>query len=245
MTDPGKPGNEERGPLRTYGRRRGRPLRTERAGLMQDLLPRIRVPADRVGAPAGSVDPRRLFATPVRAVWLEIGFGGGEHLAAQATAHPGIGFIGAEPFESGVASLLKHLHAAALANVRVLPDDVRPLLDALADASLERAFILFPDPWPKKRHHRRRLVSPATLDALSRLLADGGRLRLATDDPAYAQAMDEVTAAHTSFRRLGGGLAAIGWRPADAPQSRYEAKALAAGRPPVFFELERVRRGPA
>lgn len=237
MTDPAK-----HGALRTYGRRRGRPLRTERAGLMQDLLPQISVAPDLPRAPAGSIEPRQLFDRAHAAYWLELGFGGGEHLAAQAQAHPDIGLIGCEPYESGVASLLKHVAAGQLANVRVLPDDGRPLLDALADASLARIFVLFPDPWPKKRHHRRRLVAPATLDAFARLLVDGGTLRLATDDPAYAQAMDEATAAHTSFRLIGGGLAAPDWRPDDAPQSRYEAKARAAGRGAVFFELARRPR---
>jgi len=237
VTDPAK-----HGALRTYGRRRGRPLRTERAGLMQDLLPRIRVAPELLRAPPGSVDPAALFDPRLRAVWLEMGFGGGEHLAAQAQAHPDIGLIGCEPYESGVASMLKHVAAGGLDNVRLLPDDGRPLLEALSDARLERVFVLFPDPWPKKRHHRRRLVSPATLDLFARLLADGGRLRLATDDPDYAQAMDEIVATHTSFRLAGGGLGAPGWRPDDAPQSRYEAKALAAGRIPVFFELERRRR---
>ncbi len=189
-----------------------------------------------------SVDPRTLFDGHAAAVWLELGFGGGEHLAAQAVANPGVGVIGCEPYEGGVGSLLKHVAAGKLANVRILPDDGRPLLDVLAAASVARVFILFPDPWPKKRHHRRRLVAPGTLDQCARLLVDGGILRLATDDPAYAQAMDEVTAAHTSFRRLGGGVARAGWRPDLAPQSRYEAKALKAGRPPVFFELERLPR---
>lgn len=197
---------------------------------------------DVLASAPGSVEPRALFGDQVEAVWLELGFGGGEHLAAQAAANLGIGLIGCEPYEGGVGSLLKHVAAGKLANVRILPDDGRPLLDVLAPASLARIFILFPDPWPKKRHHRRRLVAPGTLDQCARLLVDGGILRLATDDPAYAQAMDEVTAAHTSFRRLGGGVARAGWRPELAPQSRYEAKALKAGRPPVFFELERLPR---
>lgn len=210
--------------------------------MVETLLPRIRVQPETLASLPGSVDPRRLFDGQADAVWLELGFGGGEHLAAQAAANPGTGLIGCEPYEGGVGSLLKHVAAGKLVNVRILPDDGRPLLDVLADASLARVFILFPDPWPKKRHHRRRLVAPGTLDQCARLLVDGGFLRLATDDPAYAQAMDEVTAAHTSFRRLGGGVARAGWRPDQAPQSRYEAKALRAGRPPVFFELERRAR---
>ncbi len=234
MTDPAKHGQ-----LRTYGRRRGRPLRPHRAGLVLNLLPRLHVPPAILEAPPGSVDPRTLFAPAVPAVWLELGFGGGEHLAAQARHHPEIGLIGCEPFENGVAALLGRIAAEAIRNVRILPDDGRPLLDVLADASIARVFVLFPDPWPKKRHQRRRLVSPATLDAFARLLADGGCLRLATDDPTYAQAMDQMLAGHAAFERCGGGA---GWRPADAPVSRYEAKARRAGREPVFFEMRRRPR---
>lgn len=239
MTDPARHGS-----LRTYGRRRGRPLRVERARLVESLLPLIRVPAAVLSAPAGSVDPRRLFDRTVDAVWLEIGFGGGEHLAAQAKAHPAVGMIGCEPFANGVAALLRRIDADKLGNVRILPDDARPLLDALADAGLARVFVLFPDPWPKKRHARRRLVSAETLAVLARLIADGGVLRLATDDPTYAQAMAALAADAPAFRLVGGGPAAPAWRPADAPASRYEEKALKAGRTPVFLELaRRPRRG--
>lgn len=243
MTDPAKPpAHPKTGDLRTYGRRRGRPLRPERARLVEELLPRIRVPAAVLAARPASIDPRSLFDRTVNAVWLELGFGGGEHLAAQAKARPDVGFIGCEPFENGVASLLRRVDAEELANVRILPDDGRPLLAALADASLDRVFILFPDPWPKTRHQRRRLVSPATLDGLARLIVDGGFLRLATDDPIYAGAMAELAASHAAFRLAAGGLGAPGWRPTDAPSSRYEEKARRAGRVPVFFELERRPR---
>ncbi|MCC7048448.1 MAG: tRNA (guanosine(46)-N7)-methyltransferase TrmB [Alphaproteobacteria bacterium] len=242
MADPARPSDNPNRALRTYGRRRGRPLRPERARLVGELLPRLRVPAPALGAPPGSVDPRKLFDRPVSAVWLELGFGGGEHLAAQAKAHPDIGFIGCEPFENGVAALLRRVDSEGLSNVRILPDDGRPLLATLAAASLDRVFILFPDPWPKTRHQRRRLVSLATLDMLARLLADRGVLRLATDDRAYAEAMAELTASQPALRRIGGGPGASGWRPADAPVSRYEAKARRAGRVPVFFELERQAR---
>jgi len=234
VTDPAKHRQ-----LRTYGRRRGRPLRPHRARLMQDLLPRLAVPRHALDAPPGGLDPPSLFATAVTAVWLELGFGGGEHLAAQAQRHPGIGLIGCEPFENGVASLLGRIEAEGIGNVRILPDDARPLLDALADASIARIFVLFPDPWPKKRHLRRRLVSPPMLDVFARLIGDGGCLRLATDDPTYAQAMDQMLAGHAAFALRGGGA---GWRPEDAPVSRYEAKARRAGREPVFFELSRWPR---
>ncbi len=154
---------------RLYGRRRGPRLRAGRQALMDRLLPELRidVPAD---AAPGAIDPRALFAAPMDQVWLEIGFGGGEHLAAQAAAHPGIGFIGCEPFVNGVARLIARIDEAGLANIRLHPDDARPLLAALPDACVGRVFILFPDPWPKARHHKRRLVTTALLDALARVM---------------------------------------------------------------------------
>ena len=235
MTDPTKHGQ-----LRTFGRRRGRPLRPQRAELMRDLLPLIRVPETALAAK--NLDPRALFDRRPKEVWLELGFGAGEHLAAQAALHPDFGFIGCEPFENGVAVLLSHVAAGNLSNIRVLPDDGRPLVEALGDASVARIFVLFSDPWPKKRHHRRRLVSAAMLDQFARILADGGGLRLATDDMAYAAEMDTLTAAHEAFERIGGGMTARGWRPADAPQSRYEQKAQRLGDLPVFIDCRRRRR---
>lgn len=237
MTDPAKHGQ-----IRTYGRRRGRPLRPQRAGLMRDLLPRIAVPPTAIASAPGTLDPLGLFDKRPDEVWLELGFGGGEHLAAQAASHPGIGFIGCEPFENGVAALLRHVADRKLANLRVHPDDARPLIDALADASIARLFVLFPDPWPKKRHHARRIVSKDMLDRFARILAGKGRLRLATDDMDYAAEMDALTASHPAFARVGGGMQARGWRPEDAPISRYEQKALRKGDVPVFIELERKAR---
>jgi len=237
VTDPAKHGQ-----IRTYGRRRGRPLRPQRAGLLRDLLPRLAVPVSAIQRAPGTLDPRTLFDQPPREVWLELGFGSGEHLAAQAQAHPAAGFIGCEPFENGVAALLRHVADMKLANLRIHPDDGRPLIDALIDASIAGLFILFPDPWPKKRHHERRIVSAAMLGHFARILKDSGRLRLATDDMAYAAEMDALTASHPAFARLGGGMQATGWRPDDAPISRYEQKARRKGDVPVFIELERKPR---
>lgn len=211
---------------------------------MQNLLPSISVPASVLAAAPRSVDPKCLYPEPVGEVWLELGFGGGEHLAAQAERHPSVGLIGCEPFENGVASLLKHIDDRGLRNVRVLPDDGRPLLTALADATIARIFVLFPDPWPKLRHQRRRLVSPAMLDVFARVLIDRGRLRLATDDPTYAAAMHQMLAGHAVFQG-GGSSFEKGVRPADAPVSRYETKARRAGREPVFFDLMRRARAAA
>ena len=194
--------------------------------------------------PAGPapLDPAALFGDD-RPVWLEIGFGGGEHLAWQAAAHPEVGLIGAEPYLNGVAAMLAHIEADGLANVRLWPDDARLLLDRLPPASLSRAFILFPDPWRKSRHAERRFVSRAMLDRMAVLLRPGAELRLATDDPRYRHWMLEAVLHHPAFDWMAAGPDDWRRRPDDWPQTRYEAKALAAGRAPLFLRL--VRRGSA
>ncbi len=220
-----------------YGRRRGRPLRPGRQALVDSLSPDLRIdlPA------AGELDPRPLFADPPRSIWLEIGFGAGEHLAAQAERHPDKGFIGCEVFENGVARLIGEIERRHLANVRLFLDDARLLIAALPAASIERVFILFPDPWPKQRHKKRRIVSRETLDRMAVIMADGTELRLATDDPGYFSSMlDEVTA-HPAFVWLARRPDDWRARPLDWPPTRYEQKALAAGRPPAFL---RARRRP-
>jgi tRNA (guanine-N7-)-methyltransferase len=228
---------------KVFGRRHGRKLRRHKSALVETLLPRLRVslPAPLPG-PGARLDPRSLFERPPAEVWLEVGFGGGEHLAWQAAAHPGIGMIGCEPFVNGVASLLSHVEVGGLANVRIHDDDARPLIDALADASVGRCFILFADPWPKVRHHRRRFVGPANLPRLARVLADGAELRLASDDPSLVSWMLEHTWRHPDFEWLARGPADWQTRPEDWPQTRYEAKAIEAGRTPVFLRFRRRAR---
>ncbi|MBM3560508.1 MAG: tRNA (guanosine(46)-N7)-methyltransferase TrmB, partial [Alphaproteobacteria bacterium] len=204
---------------------RGRPLRAGRQRILADGLGRLGI--DPATLPEGA-DPAALFVPRPRAVWLEIGFGAGEHLAWQAARHPDVGLIGAEPFLNGVARLLALAEAQGLANIRVLADDVRPLLDRLAPATLERVFVLFPDPWPKRRHRARRLVSAPLLDHLARTLADGGDLLLASDDAGYAAWMLRHLLAHPDFEWTARGPA--DWRrPADQPPTRYEEKNLAGG----------------
>jgi tRNA (guanine-N7-)-methyltransferase len=221
-----------------HGRRRGRKLRPAQQRLLDTFLPRLRfeLPRER------PFDPRCLFDRPVAAVWLEIGFGGGEHLAAQAAQLPDHGLIGCEVFENGVVKLLAEVERLDLANLRLLIDDARPLVGAIAEASLERVFILFPDPWPKLRHHKRRLVSTATLDALARAMADGAELRLATDDMDYLRWMLERATAHDAFEWLARGPQDWRERAPDWPPTRYEQKALAAGRRPAFLRFRRRPR---
>ena len=222
-------------PRRIYGRRRGRPLRLGRQQLKDTLLPQLSI----VLPEPGQLDPASLFPGAPQAVWLEIGFGGGEHLAEQAERHPAIGFIGCEVFENGVARLVGETARRGLANVRIFADDARLLLDALAPASIGRAFILFPDPWPKQRHHKRRLVARPTLDRLATLIQPGAELRLATDDRDYLVWMLAELTGHPGFRWLA--RRATDWRerPPDWPPTRYEEKARAAGRIPAFLRFRR------
>jgi tRNA (guanine-N7-)-methyltransferase len=222
--------------LRSYGRRRARAPSARQQALWREVLPRVAVPSD----PQALTDPRALFTPPVREVWLEIGFGGGEHLIWQAKAHPDVGLIGCEPFEDGVMKLIDAVEREHLGNVRVCADDARPLLRLLPDASLGRVFILFPDPWPKKRHHKRRIVSPSTLAEIARLLRPGGELRIGTDVDAYAAVILETALANPCLRWTAQGPRDWRERPADWPQTRYEGKAIAAGRRCYFFRLERV-----
>jgi tRNA (guanine-N7-)-methyltransferase len=220
---------------RLYGRRRGRPLRPGRARLHEELLPRLGIALP----PRDPLDARAFFPAAPAAVWLEIGFGGGEHLAEQAERHPEIGFIGCEVFENGVARLVSEIACRGLSNIRIFADDARLLLDRLTPQSIGRAFILFPDPWPKQRHHKRRLVAPATLDRLAAVLQPGAELRLATDDPDYLAAMLAHLTAHPDFRWLACRPADWQERPPDWPATRYEEKARAAGRAPGFLRFVR------
>ncbi len=228
-----------RGPDRKlHGRRKGHRLSARRQALVENLLPRLRVA---VGAD-GSVD----LGGPVPGrdrLWLEIGFGAGEHLAWQARARPEVAMIGAEPFLNGVAGLLARIDEDGLANVRILDGDVRPLLDALPEASLERIAVLFPDPWPKARHRKRRLVNRETARGFARLLADGGELRLATDAMDHVRWMMAAVWPLADFAWTARRPADWRERPADWPETRYEAKARRQGRTPVFLAFRRVPRG--
>lgn len=223
---------------RVYGRRRGRALRAHQRQLMASLLPKLSFAL----AAAGALDPASLFPQPPAAVWLEVGFGAGEHLAAQAAAHPEIGLIGAEVFENGVAKLVAEIERRGLGNVRLFVDDARLLLAALTARSLARIFILFPDPWPKERHKKRRILSAETLDELARVMADGAELRLATDDMDYARAMLAGVTAHRDFAWLARGAQDWRKRSADWPPTRYETKAVTAGRKPIYLRFARRAR---
>ncbi len=225
--------NAPDGAPKFYGRRKGRPLRAGRLTLVETLLPSITVPTDRP-----NLDPATVFDTPVEKVWLEVGFGGGEHLAALAERNPEIGFLGCEPFINGVAKLLSAVEEGGLTNIRLLADDARLLMAALQPGALDRVFVLFPDPWPKRRHWARRFVGPENLPELARVLRPGGELRIATDHPGY---LDWILAHMTQCRDFDW-LAerSTDWlnRPDDWQPTRYERKSL-AGRPHYLRFLRR------
>jgi tRNA (guanine-N7-)-methyltransferase len=221
-----------------FGRRRGRPLRAAQRERRETLLPRLSFHLP----PIGPLDPASLFAVPPRDVWLEIGFGGGEHLAEQAGRHPEIGFVGCDVFENGIVKLLGEIDRRSLSNIRIYPDDARPLLTALTPRSIGRVFILFPDPWPKARHHKRRLIAPAMLDRLGEIMTDRAELRLATDDADYLAWMREQITSHPTFVWTAHPSPEGLQRPPDWPATRYEEKARSAGRTPVFLRCERRPR---
>ncbi len=221
-----------------YGRRRGRPLRPGRRALIDTLLPRFSI----VLPDQGALDPATLFPDSPAETWLEIGFGSGEHLVAQAGRYQKTGFLGCEPFINGVASLLAKIQHEGLANIRIFPDDGRILLDCLAEASLGRVFILFPDPWPKKRHAKRRLVSSRTIDAIARAMKDDAELRLASDDHDYIRWMLERLCRHEAFQWLAQGCSHWWQRTPDWPGTRYETKALRAGRRCIYLRFRRLPR---
>lgn len=173
---------------------------------------------------------------------MEIGFGAGEHLAAQAAANPGFRFIGCEPFINGVGTLLDEIDQQKLTNIRIYDDDARPLLKALPDACLGRVFVLFSDPWPKKRHNRRRFIVPENLYQLSRLMKDGAELRFASDHMGYVRWALSYITAHGDFQWTAKSPSDWRTRSADAVQTRYEAKALGKGLPCVYLTFQRRSR---
>jgi tRNA (guanine-N7-)-methyltransferase len=222
-------------PLRTFGRIRSRAIKPRQAALMTSLLPSVAVPE-------GPFDPRALMPE-ARDVWLEIGFGGGEHMAAQAARRRDVLILGAEPFQNGVASALRHIEAGRLSNVRLLAGDARDLMAALPDASLGRLFILFPDPWPKARHVKRRLVQPAFVAEAARLMKPGASLRFATDWADYADQALATIGRSPHFGWLA--ESADDWRrpPPDHVATRYEEKRLGDCRP-IWLEFERRPAAP-
>jgi len=224
-------------PDRLYGRQRSHPLRARQQSLLDITLPRLRFPAAQAG------DPAAAFAARVREVWLEVGFGGGEHALAQVANNPEVGLIACEVFENGICSLLSRLVPEGGEATAPLPgtlllwdDDARTLMRALPDGCLDRLFLLFPDPWPKSRHAKRRFVHPAFLPEVARVLRPGAEWRIASDDPTYQAWVAEVLARQPFFAVPPPAAS----RPDGWPPTRYEAKALSAGRTPHYWTLTRL-----
>jgi len=215
---------------RLYGRLRGHTLRPRQRWLLDNLLPLLRA------------DPDDPFAGWGGERWLEIGFGGGEHALAQAAAHPEAMLVACEVFQNGICSLLSRLapeHATPILpnNLRLWDDDARGLLRGLPDAALDRLFLLFPDPWPKLRHAKRRFVQHAGLPDIARVLRPGAEWRIASDDPTYQAWVAAALADQPYFDHPPPATA----RPADWPSTRYETKALEAGRRPLYWSLRRCQ----
>ncbi len=224
---------------RVHGRRRR--LRPAQRATLARALPALRLALPE--APDEALDPARLLPRPVDDLWLEIGFGAGEHLAFQARTNPGVGLIGCEPFIQGVSRLLREIETDGTGErVRIFPDDALLLMRRLPDASIGRLFMLFPDPWPKKRHHKRRLIDPGTLAECARVLKDDAEFRIASDVPDYVRWTLRHVLANDAFAWTAETAQDWRTRPADWPETRYERKARDAGRTPIFLRYRRKPR---
>ena len=223
-----------------YGRRSGRKIRRGRQKLLETLLPELRVSVPAVGR----LDFGKLIGDGGSGpeLWLEIGFGQGEHLAAQAVDNPTVLLIGCEPYVNGVSTLLRTIETNEIGNIRIHDDDARILLDALPDASVDRLFLLFPDPWPKKRHHKRRFISMANLDLVCRVLKDDAELCFATDHLGYARWALWHAIHHEAIEWPAESPADWMDRPVDWTITRYEKKALTDGQSCAYFSFRRRRR---
>lgn len=218
-----------------YGRVHGKTLRQSQKTYLDEDLARLSLPGVTVEEnPART--PLDLARFQDKPLWLEVGFGGGEHLVHMAATYPQVEIIGCEPFVNGIAMLLGKIRQADVTNLSLHPGDVRDLFDVLPDGCLSRVFLNYPDPWPKARHHRRRFVTPDYLRPLARCMAPGAELRVATDIPDYVrQTLEEVPqAGFDLIAQTGQGAA---W--ADWLSTRYEQKALREGRLPHYLTFQR------
>ncbi len=224
-------------PDRLYGRQRGHKLRPRQQLLLDATLPRLRLSADQAS------DPLAAFGMPGVKLWLEVGFGGGEHALEQHRAHPDVAYIASEVFENGLCSLLTRLvpdgeeaTGPLPPSLKLWPQDARHLLGLLPEGALDRLMLMFPDPWPKSRHSKRRFVHPEMLPLVARVLRPGGEWRIASDDPTYQAWVTEVFANQALFTQAERHDAE---RPAGWPGTRYEAKARREGRQPIWWIFRR------
>jgi tRNA (guanine-N7-)-methyltransferase len=224
---------EDGPPRRLHGRRKGKPLRANQSRLLEERLPGL--------SALGSLDALGSVVARNGRVWLEIGFGGGEHLAFQAANHPDVLHYGCEPFVNGVAKLVARIDAEAISNIRVHPEDALTLVTRMPDACIERLYILFPDPWPKRRQRKRRFINEDSLKALARIVKPNAEFRFATDIDDYAGWVLARILDSQDFE----------WRAAssadwltpwpDHHTTRYETKARLEGRTPMYFTF--IRKG--
>ena len=221
-----------------FGRRKGKTLKKASQDRFDSVLPRISITLDE----HTSLDPNTLFNHDVNALWFEVGFGGGEHMAWQAINHKNISIIGCEPYINGTAKLLRDIENNNIENIRVYPDDARHIMDKMNDASIDKAFALFGDPWRKYRHRYRRFISPDNLDRFARILKDNAILRVATDHPIYLQWILRWAPVHPDFEWLDEGPQDWAIRKDDWPETRYERKAVKEGRKSSYLTFKRKPR---
>lgn len=241
--------SEKKNEFKFYGRRKGRTIRKAKTTLLDAFLPELKISDDTV------FEKSKLFGTEVEKICLEIGFGDGQHLAGQAKNNPNVGFIGAEVFQNGVANLLSlitgikegsnlpeniNLEEGRVDNIRVFDDDMRILFAKIPDGFLDRVFLLFPDPWPKKRHATRRFINPDNLKEIARVLKKGGVLRVATDHKVYKGWTLRRLHEDSNFKWTA--KCGNDWKqePSDWVRTKYQMKAIREGRKPVFFDFERI-----
>jgi tRNA (guanine-N7-)-methyltransferase len=239
---------------RFYGRRKGKPMRGGKLDALESVLPGIEVRLTKensrfsLSRSAGEgtrgsytknsssrfMPPSSLFPSSIKEIRLEIGFGDGEHLLHQAMHTPDSGFIGCEPFVNGVAALCAGIKKNGVKNIRIFPDDARLLMAALEDHCISVCWILNSDPWPKKRHHKRRFIQKETLDELHRILKPGGKLVMSSDHPGLSAWQLEKTLNHGGFEWTAREAADWRDRPADMPETRYQKKNM-AGHPVTYL----------
>ncbi|WND01350.1 tRNA (guanine(46)-N(7))-methyltransferase TrmB [Temperatibacter marinus] len=240
MTDDRKQKSDfQRPEQRFFGRRKGNKLSSRKQELMETLLPRLMVPLDEDAE--GNLDAFSLFPEGIKKIWFEIGFGKGEHMSWQARHNPDVGLIGCEPFLNGVAGLLTDIEEQDLKNIRIYSDDARHVMKALPDESVDRLFLLQPDPWPKARHARRRFVNSYNLDEISRILVCGAEFRISTDHPIYREWVNIQMSERPDFEWTAEGPQDWQNRPADWPETRYVRKAL-EGQATYFIFKRRPRK---
>lgn len=232
---PNNPDTPERAP-KFYGRRKGKAIKQNRQAAYNLVMDWARIT---LADGAEKIDPRTLFDFPVTAVWLEVGFGNGEQLVHQALQNPTIGMIGCEPFLNGVSALCRDIKDNNIKNIRIWQEDARLFMPRLKDSCFSRVFVLNSDPWPKKRHHKRRFIQKETLDELHRLMEPGAELRLSSDDPSLNAWQIEKPYFHGGFEWLAKDAAGWRTRPDDMLGTRYQGKGLAAGRPTMFFNFKK------